>query len=306
MGWATTVVLNLVITLCYLIISGLVFRGLAVTRQLSTNPLALATSLIFLSCAAHHGHHALHVLDAGPGQVRDAFGTWHSVAVDVFGAVVAVTYVSLRRRYSTLLNTPSMFEDQVTAETERRLREMAYTDQLTELPNRTALGEVADELDRGQGQRLLVAYLDLDGFKQVNDTWGHDTGDRVLREVADRLKARCASYERIYRLGGDEFLVLAVEPPVDPAAGLERLLAVVAEPVGIRDGGSVSLGCSLGVAEGIAGADRVEDLMRRADTAMYVAKRKAGGVERFEPLSWDDGPMPAPRTSLDSSVRPVS
>ena len=299
MGWASTVALNLGITLCYVGISGLVFRGLVHTGQLRRNPLALATSLIFLSCAAHHGHHALHVWEGG-GEVKATFGTWHSVAIDVFGATVAIGYLSMRRRYAALLNTPSMFEDQVAAETERRLREMAFHDQLTGLPNRTALAELADGLDRGSGRALVVAYVDLDGFKPVNDTYGHDTGDRVLCEVADRIAAALLPGERVFRLGGDEFLVVCPDHVGRLRDTAERLRAPIAQRIGVRGDESVHLGCSIGLARGLAGLDALEDLLRRADAAMYLAKRRGSGVEVFDDSSWLVE-APIPRQSTDSA-----
>ncbi|MDP3714188.1 MAG: GGDEF domain-containing protein [Mycobacteriales bacterium] len=285
MGWTSTVVLNVIITGCYLVISGLIFRGLVRTGQLRSNPLALATSLIFLSCAVHHGHHALHVWEGG-GEVKATFGTWHSVSVDVFGAGIAVLYLSLRRRYGALLNTPSMFEDQVSAETERRLRQAAYRDQLTGLANRTAFTEAAQALDASPGLRLAVGYVDLDGFKPVNDRYGHDAGDAVLREVGARLAAALLPHESVYRLGGDEFVVLSpdhVGRLTDTAA---RVRAAVNQRIEVPDDETVHLGCSVGMARGVTGTDLVEDLLRRADAAMYLAKRRGSGVAVFDESSW--------------------
>lgn len=299
MGWTATVALNVVITLCYLGISGVVLRGLVHTRQLSSNPLALATSLIFLSCAAHHGHHALHVWDGG-AQVKATFGTWHSVAIDVFGATVAVVYLSLRRRYTALLNTPSMFEDRVTAETERRLREMAYHDQLTGLSNRTALAELADSLDKTQGRPLVVAYVDLDGFKPINDAYGHDTGDRVLRDVAERMTATLLPNEKVFRLGGDEFLVVCADHVGRLTDTAGRIRAPIAQRIAVREHASVHLGCSIGLARGTTGEDTVEDLVRRADAAMYLAKRRGSGVEVFDDGSWLLE-APVPRQSTEAA-----
>jgi diguanylate cyclase (GGDEF)-like protein len=285
MGWTSTVVLNLIITGCYLVISGLILRGLVHTGQLRSNPLALATSLIFLSCAVHHGHHALHVWEGGSA-VKAAFGTWHSVAVDLFGAGVAVVYLSLRRRYGALLNTPAMFEDQVAAETERRLREAAHRDQLTGLANRTALAEAGQALDATRGRPLAVGYVDLDGFKPVNDRYGHDTGDAVLREVGARLTAALLPGESVYRLGGDEFVVVCpdhVGRLTDTAA---RTRAAVAQRIEVPDDETVHLDCSVGMARGATGTDLVEDLLRRADAAMYLAKRRGAGVGVFDESSW--------------------
>lgn len=305
MGWVATVVLNLVITVAYLGIAGLVLRGLILTRQVRTNPLALATSLIFLSCAAHHGHHAIHVWEsAAEGQVRATFGTWHSVVIDVLGATIAVVYLGMRRRYGALLNTPSMFEDRVAAEAERRLREMAFRDQLTGLANRAALAESVRRLEDQPGRSVVVSYIDLDGFKPVNDTYGHDAGDRVLCEVASRLEGARQHGDEVFRLGGDEFLILTRggshvargrlpldlglrDGAADWLADIQGYADAIAAPIGIRDGGSIRLGCSIGVARGTTGTDSAEDLIRRADSAMYLAKRRGSGIEAFDGSGWD-------------------
>jgi diguanylate cyclase (GGDEF)-like protein len=297
MGWTATVILNAVITASYVVIAGLIWRGLVLTRQVRTNPLALATSLIFLSCALHHGHHAAHVWEGGP-EMRAAFGAWHSWLVDVAGATVAVVYLSMRRRYGALLNTPSMFEDQVAQETERRLREMAYRDQLTGLANRASLAELADALDASHDRTLVVAYIDLDGFKPVNDTYGHDVGDRVLTQVAGRLTAALLPGESVFRLGGDEFLVICPDHVGRLHDTALRLRAAVAQRIRVRDEETVHLDCSVGLSRGTTGSDAVEDLVRRADAAMYLAKRRGSGAEVFDAGNWLlDAPQP--RSSID-------
>jgi len=197
MGWILAVSVNGVIAVCYILIAGLIGQGLIRTRQVRSNPLAMATAAIFISCAVHHAHHALHLVSAfGPAghhdlvSVREMFGEWHSVAIDVVGAVVAVVYLGMRRSYKTLLNTPAMFDDAVRVAAEQHWRERALTDPLTEIPNRAAYQHLADELavDPDVGD-VAVLFLDLDGFKPVNDLYGHDAGDRLLHEMAQRLTA---------------------------------------------------------------------------------------------------------------------
>ena len=106
---------------------------------------AVGLNAIFATCAAHHGHHATHVWFAfGTGgtahldSVRAVFGEWHTVLIDVLGAAVAVTYLGLRRSYGALLRTPAMFDDAVRMAAQERLRELAFTDLLTGVPNRAS------------------------------------------------------------------------------------------------------------------------------------------------------------------------
>jgi hypothetical protein len=111
--------MNALIAMGYFAICGTIVRGLLTTRQLRTNPLAVATAAIFFTCAVHHGAHTVHMLlptfgiDHGEGfALRQAFG-WQMVMWDVVGAAVALYYLSLRRSYGTLLRTPAMFEDEL-------------------------------------------------------------------------------------------------------------------------------------------------------------------------------------------------
>ena len=157
---------------------------------------------------------------------------------------------------------------------EARLRELAETDPLTGLLNRTSLLRALDEQDDGLG----VIYGDLDGFKPVNDTHGHAAGDRVLVEVADRLRSAVRDDDLLARLGGDEFVVLC---PTRNGVTLDRLAArlreVVAAPVAL-DGVQVRVGLSVGVAVRQPG-ERPHDVLAAADAAMYVdkaARRPAG------------------------------
>ncbi|MET9438532.1 EAL domain-containing protein [Streptomyces sp. NPDC006551] len=164
-----------------------------------------------------------------------------------------------------------------------RLRYEATHDALTGLPNRTLFFERLEKaLAPADGARFGLCYLDLDGFKAINDSLGHSAGDRLLVEVADRLQS-CATApgEMVARLGGDEFVALTT------GAGTERgvvelanrILAVLATPVRI-DGRELTVRGSVGVVEGPAGERTPAEVLRSADITMYRAK-SAGG-NRFE------------------------
>ncbi|MFF3457094.1 putative bifunctional diguanylate cyclase/phosphodiesterase [Streptomyces sp. NPDC002730] len=164
-----------------------------------------------------------------------------------------------------------------------RLRYEATHDALTGLPNRTLFFERLEKaLSAGDGARFGLCYLDLDGFKAINDSLGHAAGDRLLVEVADRLQS-CATApgEMVARLGGDEFVALTTGPDtqreVDDLAA--RILAALASPIRV-DGREFTVRGSIGIVEGPAGERTTAEVLRSADITMYRAK-SAGG-NRFE------------------------
>ncbi|MEV7320119.1 EAL domain-containing protein [Streptomyces sp. NPDC093970] len=164
-----------------------------------------------------------------------------------------------------------------------RLRYEATHDALTGLPNRTLFFERLEKaLAAGEGQRFGLCYLDLDGFKTINDSLGHSAGDRLLVEVADRLQS-CATApgEMVARLGGDEFVALTTGPAtqreVDDLA--DRIMNALITPISI-DGRELMVRGSIGIVEGPAGERTPAEVLRSADITMYRAK-SAGG-NRFE------------------------
>lgn len=164
-----------------------------------------------------------------------------------------------------------------------RLRYEATHDALTGLPNRTLFFERLEKaVSAGEGQRFGLCYLDLDGFKTINDSLGHAAGDRLLVEVADRLQS-CATApgEMVARLGGDEFVALTTGPDtereVDELAA--RIMNAMIAPVSV-DGRELTVRGSIGIVEGPAGERGPAEVLRSADITMYRAK-SAGG-NRFE------------------------
>jgi diguanylate cyclase (GGDEF)-like protein len=157
-----------------------------------------------------------------------------------------------------------------------RLDHGATHDALTQLPNRVLFNDRLNEaLTATAGQRLSVALIDLDDFKIVNDTLGHEVGDALLVEVAQRLLTCVRSRDTVARLGGDEFVVVLADS--DPAAAdgaAGRIIAALAEPV-VVDGHELPVRASIGIADGYV-ADEASDLLRQADIAMYAAKRQGG------------------------------
>ena len=149
----------------------------------------------------------------------------------------------------------------------------ARHDSLTGLPNRSALIAESDRLLAAGGQTVVAAFIDLDGFKDVNDTYDHETGDRLIRAVAAGLVSLAKDTAMVCRLGGDEFVALFCGPDSERDAEQfsARLLAFLAAPFDF-EGRLASVGASIGLA--VAGSERIDtaELMRRADVAMYKAK----------------------------------
>jgi diguanylate cyclase (GGDEF)-like protein len=180
---------------------------------------------------------------------------------------------------------------------EEQVRYLAYHDSLTSLGNRRLFKErLALALDeaRRAGRPLGVLFLDLDGFKVVNDTLGHSAGDRLLKGVAERLVASVrppedalgplppAASPLVARLGGDEFTVLLGElrGPQDAARLARRVLRALAEPFHL-DGHEVAVGASIGITTSPPDGDDVETLLRNCDTAMYHAKQQGRNNYQF-------------------------
>ncbi len=165
--------------------------------------------------------------------------------------------------------------------TEARLLHAAYHDSLTRLRNRAwFMGHLQDVLEQGRtgGPRCAVLFLDLDGFKLVNDGLGHRAGDLLLMEVAARLQAGVRRSDILARVGGDEFALLVVDPdPLDAAIqAAERILAAL-RPAFVLDRHVAFSSCSIGIAQATASHREPEALLRDADAAMYAAKMRAPG-----------------------------
>jgi diguanylate cyclase (GGDEF)-like protein len=164
-----------------------------------------------------------------------------------------------------------------------QLKAMALYDSLTGLPNRILFFDrltMTAEHCRRYDSRFGLLYIDLDGFKKVNDTLGHAAGDELLKLVGRQLLAMCRNSDTVARLGGDEFAIISTE--IDSASDVEtlamRIIAAFEHPIRIA-AGEIIVGASIGIALFPADSKETEDLVRLADKTMYAAKRQ--GKNRF-------------------------
>ncbi len=169
---------------------------------------------------------------------------------------------------------------------EAALQHQALHDVLTQLPNRAWLqNRLAEAIVMAEHDERpwALLLLDLNRFKEVNDTLGHDAGDRLLQEVARRLEAELRTCDAVARLGGDEFAILFGDTDAITAPGVVvRLIELLEAPLQL-DGHAVAVGASIGIALYPEHGRDVLTLMRRADTAMYVAKRSGSGFALSAP-----------------------
>lgn len=216
-----------------------------------------------------------------------------SVPVKLRSGRVAGTFAF----YFTDRRTPSSWHQQIVSvcgglsalamerqESKRHIDRLATMDSLTGLPNRSELLRImGKEILRAEALKLPLAFLflDLDHFKDVNDTLGHSTGDQLLVEMARRLKAQLRTGDMVARIGGDEFVILIHNCRGDEASRIaERLLEYLAAPFNV-EGLTLAMSVSIGIAlYPDHGAD-AETLLKHADTAMYEAKREGRGKFRF-------------------------
>jgi diguanylate cyclase (GGDEF)-like protein len=188
---------------------------------------------------------------------------------------------------------------------EQRIRHMAHHDELTGLPNRALLNDrLAQALGQAArtGRPLALLFLDLDGFKYINDSLGHEVGDRLLRTVAARLQAIVRQGDTVARLGGDEFVVMLVdlEHDGDAAVVAHEIVRALSRPLRADDR-TLHVTASLGVATFPADGDSAELLLKHADAAMYRAK--AQGRNGVQCYTRDMGVQAHQRVELQSALR---
>ncbi|MCF6302716.1 MAG: PAS-domain containing protein [Devosiaceae bacterium] len=174
---------------------------------------------------------------------------------------------------------------------EEHIRHLSRHDDLTGLPNRSYFSQEMNKAESriARGEMMAVLCLDLDRFKDVNDTLGHGIGDEVLKQVAARLKNAVRDHETVARMGGDEFMCLIgpLEHPRQASLVAKRILFEFSKPMSV-EGHQIKIGTSIGVAVAPADGTDGDTLMRNADRALYRAKDEGKGCFHFFEKSMDD------------------
>ncbi|MGA9073445.1 MAG: PAS domain S-box protein, partial [Candidatus Sulfotelmatobacter sp.] len=188
---------------------------------------------------------------------------------------------------------------------EERVQFLAYYDALTGLPNRTLLQDRLAKALAGARRRkdkVAILFLDLDRFKDINDSLGHSVGDLLLQEVAERLKTWAREQDTVARVGGDEFLIVltGLKDVADAAVATERIVNLMTAGFVVR-GDPVNVSCSIGVSIFPEHSADCETLIKNADAAMYSAKEN--GRNRFQFFTEDMNAQGVERLTLENSLR---
>ena len=188
---------------------------------------------------------------------------------------------------------------------EERIQFLAYSDALTGLPNRRLLQDRLTQalaIARRQKSRVALLFLDLDTFKNINDSLGHSVGDLLLQELAERLKTWGRKQDTVARVGGDEFLIVLTEVKdiIDAAVAAERLLDAIIGEYTIQDH-TLNITCSLGISIFPEHGADAETLIKNADAAMYSAKENGRNNLRF--FAEEMNAQVVERLTLENSLR---
>jgi diguanylate cyclase (GGDEF)-like protein len=180
---------------------------------------------------------------------------------------------------------------------EQRIAQLAHYDTLTNLPNRSLFYDRMDQAvarARRYRQKFAALFLDLDGFKQVNDRFGHHAGDRLLGMVAERLVENVRDMDTLARVGGDEFVFILnnIDHPDNAVLVANKILESFFHPFQVN-GNTCLIGCSIGIAIFPDDADDSETLVKMADDAMYLAK--SSGKNNFQLISAQPEKAPSVR-----------
>jgi diguanylate cyclase (GGDEF)-like protein/PAS domain S-box-containing protein len=217
-----------------------------------------------------------------------------------------LTISAVRGEHGQVVNFIEIFSDiSERKEREERVRHLAHHDFLTDLPNRVLLSDRiarAISMAHRTASQVAILFLDLDRFKNVNDSLGHSIGDKLLQEVAHRLRACIRASDTVSRLGGDEFVLLVpdVTEPASVAVMAQKVLEAVARPYSI-EGHELMSSPSIGIAVFPSDGEDVETLLRNADAAMYHAKES--GRNNYQFFTPDMNTRATERLSMERSLR---
>lgn len=243
------------------------------------------------------------------GPLKSLQRVMHEIAVgDSFDARVEVTgtveVADLARGFNRMIEELK-HRNEKTRQAEASLHSQARTDALTGLPNRRLFTESLSQaaaFARREHQVMGLLYIDLDGFKHVNDSLGHSVGDQLLCEVAERLSERVRQSDMLARVGGDEFTVIlrSIKGAQDAGTAADSILRSLSKPF-LVDGREISIGASIGISTFEKGYCDATDLLKQADSAMYAAKR--AGRNRICYFNSELGDQARERLTLESELR---
>lgn len=172
---------------------------------------------------------------------------------------------------------------------EEKITFLAYHDPLTTLPTRKFFYDLFDKLmskTKRKQDHIAFLFLDLDGFKAVNDNYGHDVGDEVLKITTQRLLACVRDIDTVARLGGDEFVIalIGIEKTVDITSVTEKIIQKIAEPIALGGKQKYRIGVRIGIAIFPKNGAKIDSLMKAADNAMYESKSRGGNTYTFSKI----------------------
>ena len=255
-------------------------------RRLSGNPerwWQLAAALVMGAAISGMHYSGMAAADFAVGSVCLSADQLRGDSLGVLVAVATIVLLSLTL-FTAMIDTRMQLVATSLRTANTGLQQLAFRDALTGLPNRLLFNDrVAVAVARcvRDGSALAMLFLDLDGFKQVNDTFGHRLGDLVLCEMARRLASQARIADSVARIGGDEFVLLLDGNPDAAAAAqiAQRIIDALTLPVTV-EGHEVRLSCSVGIAM-YPSDGPPQQLMAHADAAMYAAKRAGGSAYAF-------------------------
>ncbi len=202
------------------------------------------------------------------------------------GTIMEVEVSSVQFPFEGMQAVQTIFRDiSERKQMEQRLKQLALYDTLTGLPNRTLFYDRMNQLlalAKRNHYVLALLYLDLDHFKKINDTLGHEVGDRVLVEAGNRMTSCTRKSDTVARMGGDEFIGICgrIAAPQDAAVVAEKILALLSEPFHVKEH-LCTLGASIGISIYPQDGDDAETLVNKADAAMYCVKNSGKGGYAF-------------------------